>query len=462
MAEFGSPRVGATAKEIARAVRRGDASATRVVADHLDHLGRADSVVSAFRVVRAAAAAAEAEKVDQQPDLGNLPLAGVPVAVKDNTAVAGVVTGNGSRAAAAGVADADDEVVRRLRGAGAVIVGTTRMPELGLWAVTDSDDAAVRNPWRTDRTAGGSSGGAAAAVAAGIVPLAQGNDGLGSVRIPAACCGVVGVKPGHGVLPAREDDAWYGLVEHGVLATTVADAALGLDVLSGARPTPLRQPGRLRVAVSMRAPAVGVWPDAGNRTALADAARALVDAGHDTALADPPYPGSLRTGALWTAVAHRAVAALGVAPAHLQPRSRWHAAVGGVLERWGLAGEDAQRRWRVGAADFFGGGFDILLTPVLAGSPPPAAGWAGRSWLANVAASARLAPYPGVWNVAGLPALSVPVGIRPDGIPGAVQLVGPAGSERTLLAVAGQLELLRPWRRHAPTFPRTDARLAGP
>ncbi|MFD0823833.1 amidase family protein, partial [Micromonospora zhanjiangensis] len=158
--------VGATAKQIARAVRRGDASATQVVADHLDHIARADREVSAFRVVRGGEAIVEAEKVDEQDDLANLPLAGVPVAVKENTAVAGLPTWNGSAAARSPVAEEDHEIVRRLRGAGAVIVGVTRMPELGLFAYTDDDTAVTRNPWQPDRTPGGSSGGAAAAVAA--------------------------------------------------------------------------------------------------------------------------------------------------------------------------------------------------------------------------------------------------------------------------------------------------------
>ncbi|MBO0868992.1 MAG: amidase, partial [Micromonosporaceae bacterium] len=216
--------VGATAKQIARAVRRGDTSATQVLADHLDAIRRDESAVNAFRVLRAEAVA-EAEAVDEQEDLANLPLAGVPVAVKENTPVAGLPTWHGSAAAAGPVAETDHEVVRRLRGAGAVVVATSRMPELGLWGFTDDETAITRNPWRLDRTPGGSSGGAAAAVAAGLVPIAHGNDGLGSVRNPAACCGLVGIKPGHGVVPAQlpvED--WFGLVEHGILATTVADA----------------------------------------------------------------------------------------------------------------------------------------------------------------------------------------------------------------------------------------------
>jgi amidase len=138
--------VGATAKQIARAVRRGDASATQVVADHLDYIQAHEGALNALRIIRSGAAIAEAEAVDDQEDLANLPLAGVPVAVKENTAVAGVPTWNGSAAACGPVAEEDHEVVRRLRGAGAVVVATSRMPELGLWPFTDDDTAVTRNP----------------------------------------------------------------------------------------------------------------------------------------------------------------------------------------------------------------------------------------------------------------------------------------------------------------------------
>src|SRR5918998_6082072 len=144
--------VGATAKQIARAVRRGDTSATQVVADHLEQIAISDPELRAFRVVRGGEAMTEAEKVDDQDDLSNLPLAGVPVAVKENTAVAGLPTWNGSATARTEVAEKDHEVVRRLRGAGAVVVGVTRMSELGLWGVTDDDGMVTRNPWNPGRT----------------------------------------------------------------------------------------------------------------------------------------------------------------------------------------------------------------------------------------------------------------------------------------------------------------------
>ncbi|MBX6355075.1 MAG: amidase [Micromonosporaceae bacterium] len=450
--------VGATAKQIARAVRRGDTSATQVVADHLDHIRDAEPELNAFRVVRAAAAAAEAEKVDDEPDLANLPLAGVPVAVKENTPVAGLPTWNGSAAGAAPVASADHEVVRRLRGAGAVVIGVTRMPELGLWGTTDDQSAITRNPWRTDRTPGGSSGGAAAAVAAGLVPLAQGNDGLGSIRIPAACCGLVGIKPGRGVVPSGlPAESWFGLAENGILATTVADAATGFAVLAGRTPGKLVEPSRLRVAVSLRSPVQGVRPDSANRGAVATASRLLADAGHDLVAADPAYSTKLGLKGLatWFAGAYRDAEEAGLDVAALQPRTRRHVKLGAWAWRRGYVREEDRAAFRDQSVAFFrDGSFDLLLTPALATAPPPAVAWSGRSWRANLLTNIRYAPYAAPWNIAGLPAVVVPVGTRPDGLPLGVQLVGQPGSELLLLAVAGQIELAAPWPRHAPGWPR--------
>jgi amidase len=451
--------VGATAKQIARAVRRGDTTATQVMADHLDHVATAEPIISAFRTVRGGVAIVEAEKVDEQEDeLANLPLAGVPVAVKENTAVAGLPTWKGSAAAASAVAEDDHEVVRRLRGAGAVVIGTTRMPELGLWGLTDDDTGVTRNPWRTDRTPGGSSGGSAAAVASGMVPIAHGNDGFGSIRIPAACCGLVGLKPGRGVVPVDLGTGdWFGMTEHGILATTVADAAVGFAVLAGRRPDRLTPPARLRVGVSTRSPLPGVWADKPNRDAVATAALLLAAAGHDAVTAEPTYPTGLitRGTATWFAAAAVEAQAEGVDRDALQRRTRTHAAVGEWAMRRGLVRENDRQAWRERSIGFFSDkGVDLVVMPILAGAPPRAGGWAGRSWAANLLACMRYAPYSAAWNIAGLPAIAVPVGVRPDGLPLAVQLVGPPGSELLLLAVAGQFEMQAPWRRHAPTWPR--------
>jgi len=444
--------VGSTAKQIARAVRRGDTSATQVVADHLEQIAISDPELHAFRVVRAGEAMTEAEKVDDQEDLANLPLAGVPVAVKENTAVAGLPTWNGSVAARTAVAEEDHEVVRRLRGAGAVVVGVTRMPEMGLWAVTDSADEATRNPWALDRTPGGSSGGAAAAVAAGLVPMAQCNDGLGSIRIPAACCGLVGLKPGSGVVPRDLGSGWYGLVENGVLTTSVADAAVGFAVLAGRRPEKLTEPGKLRVGVSLRSPVAGVRPDEPNRSAVSTAAKLLVDAGHDTVTAEPRYTQALSAAvvATWLSSAYLEAERLGLDRKALQPRTRHHVRLGKLAHNRGFVKDSQRENWREAAIRFFADrNIDVLLTPALAGTPPAAGGHASGSWRRSMSVNVRYAPYQAPWNFSGLPAIVVPVGVRPDGLPLAVQLVGPPDSELLLLAIAGQFEIQNPWQRLA-------------
>jgi amidase len=448
--------VGTSARDVARAVRRGDVTATQVVADHLDAIRGHDHELNAFRLVREGEAPAEAEQVDGQDDLAGAWLAGVPVAIKENTAVAGLPTWHGSAPASAPVADSDHEVVRRLRGAGAVVVGTTRMPEFGLWGTTDDDTAVTRNPWQLDHTPGGSSGGSAAAVAAGLVPMATATDGFGSIRIPAACCGLVGLKPGRGVVPTLPGAlAWLGLTEQGVLTTTVADAAVGFAVLAGQRPAPLTEPSRLRVAVSLKSPAAGVRPDAANRGAVATAGRLLVAAGHDTVRAEPSYPAwlTVRGIATWVGAAYRVADEAGVDPSTLQPRTRGHLTAGRLAWRRGLVRDIDRQRWREQCEDFLSS-YDVMITPALAGAPPAAASWHRRSWPTNLLVNARYAPYAAPWNMAGLPAIVVPVGTRPDGLPLGVQVVGPPSSEHLLLAIAGQIEQAAPWQRHAPGWPR--------
>ncbi|MDP9799400.1 amidase [Catenuloplanes nepalensis] len=450
--------VGATAKQIARGVRRGDTSATQVVADHLEHITAREPLIGAFRVVRGGEAATEAEKVDEQHDLTRLPLAGVPVAVKENTAIAGLPTWHGSAAARGPIAEEDHEVVRRLRGAGAVVVATSRMPELGVFAVTDDEDGPTRNPWDLTRTPGGSSGGAAAAVAAGLVPIAHGNDGFGSIRIPAACCGLVGLKPGRGVVPPPAGaTGFFGMGEHGLLTTTVADAAIGFAVLAGRESAKLVEPSHLRIAVSTRSPVSGIRADAPNRDAVTAASRLLLAAGHTAVARDPVYPVSLgaRGLATWFADAAQKAEEGGLPLGTLQRRHRIHARLGKIALRRGYVREADREAFRTRSIAFFGdNGFDLLVTPALAATPPAADGWAQRSWAANMRACMRYAPFSAPWNLAALPALVVPVGLRPDGLPLTVQLVGPPGSEMTLLAVAGQFELAAPWQRHAPSvFP---------
>jgi amidase len=248
-------------------------------------------------------------------------------------------------------------------------------------------------------------------------------------------------------------DDWFGLVEHGLLTTTVADAALGFSVLAGRPPAKLVEPQRLRVAVSTRSPLAGVRPDAANRSAVSTAAKLLVAAGHDTVFAQPRYPTSIGVAGLatWFAAAYRVADGAGLDLRALQPRTRQHVRLGRLAVNRGYVRETQRSAWRARSIGFFADhGVDLLLTPALAATPPPAEGWARGRWRRNMAGSMRYAPYAAPWNLAGLPAIVFPVGMRRDGLPLAVQLVGPPGSELLLLAVAGQFELAHPWPRHAP------------
>jgi amidase len=443
------------ATTIAAAVRAGEVTARAVVAEHLAQIRAIDGELGAFRVVRAQRALAEADVVDTRADRAGLPLAGVPLAVKDNTAVAGETARRGSAATPDEPAAADDEVVRRLRAAGAVVVGLSSMPDLGLFPMDDSVYGIAHNPWCPERTPGGSSGGAAVAVAAGMIPVAQGNDGLGSIRLPAACCGLVGLKPGSGVLPPpfEQTDPWFGLAEHGPLATTVADAALLLAVMAG-RPewAEIAVPDRpLRVAVSTRPPVAG-WPvDREYQAAARAAGETLAHAGHGVRAADPPYPLTLGTTALatWCVCADGCTRTLD--RRMLDWAVRGHARAGRLARRLGLPRPEARQRLRNQLEPFFAQ-VDVLVTPALAQPPPAAVRWGNRGWLRNVVTASRYSLFAPPWNLTGWPAAVVPAGLHRTGVPLAVQLVAPPGGERMLLAIARQLELHQPWPRHAPAY----------
>jgi amidase len=442
--------VGRTAAEIAAAVQEKRVTPREVMAEHLARIASLDGRIGAFRTVRAEAATAEADEVAARSDLGGLPLAGVPVAIKDNLAVRGEATRNGSAATPDDPAAEDHVTVARLRAAGAVVVGLTNVPELCVFGTTDGVHGTARNPWDLTRTTGGSSGGSAAAVAAGLVPIALGNDGMGSLRIPAANCGLIGLKPGFGVVPAGIGHGdWFGMSENGPLATTVEDARLMFRVLAGTDPgEPAPSPSPRSIALSVRSPLVGVTVTRPYADAARRAAQALAGAGHRVRRADPPYPLWLGTTSLAHWTAGTAVDAEGLDPALLTRRTRVHAAVGRRFLK-GVRAGDRRERLRRRMEPFFAE-HEVLLTPALARRAPAAAPWHERGWLRNLLVNTNCSPLTPPWNLTGWPAISVPFGTLPSGAPGAVQLVGRPGSELELLAVAEQLQELHPWRRTAP------------
>ena len=454
MSEIFSPAPDWSAAAIAAQVRAGTAHPAAAVEASLAAIAERDAALGAFVLVRAQAAVAEAQALADRDDLADLPLAGVPVAIKDNVDVAGEPTRHGSLAYDDTPAVADHPAVARLRAAGAIVVGKTGVPELCVWGSTEGVHTRTRNPWDPTRITGGSSGGSAAAVAAGMVPVALGNDGMGSIRIPAAVCGLFGLKPGPGIVPSGLGaSSWFGMAENGPLTTCVADARLMLAVLAGdqAPAAPAGESRPLRIAVSTKPPVLGTRVSAAWRGAAEAAAQLLADAGHTVVTAHPPYKAA-------DAVSLAARWSLGTAEdaedldhAALQPRTRGHIRLGGVLQTLRLAGESGPESWIRRLRSFFDD-YDVLLTPTLAQPPPRSSDWHARSWLANVWRDTNYAPFAARFNLAEVPAASLPWGTDSDGLPVGVQLVAWRGGEGMLLDLAQQMESLHPWRHLAPRY----------
>jgi len=420
-------------------LREGRLTAVDLLELSLARINRLDGRLNAFRTVFREQARTESEAVDRALRAGgdDRPLLGVPVAVKDNMAVAGHAPSMGTGSPEP-VAGRDAEQVRRLRAAGAIVVGTTNLPELALWPFTESETwGATRNPWGTDHTPGGSSGGSAAAVASGMVAAATASDGGGSIRIPAACCGLVGLKPQRGRVPLAPDtEHWHGLSVAGALTRTVADQALVLSVLSGGElPAEVCEPSALRIAWSVKAPVpTRVHPAV--QGALDGTLAVLRGLGHGVVQADVAYGKAQASFLVRYGRGARDDLVRLVDPRRSEARTRAVAAIGQrtsdrLLARARRWGDDAV----AGLAELRGA--DVLVTPVLA-APPIRIG--ALTGLGTLARAGGVVPFTPAWNVTGQPAISVPAGHTADGLPLAVQLVGRPGSEALLLGLAAQLE----------------------
>jgi amidase len=447
----------AGAAEQARLVAAGDVRARELVEAVLDRIGRIDPVLNAFRVVFGERALMEADRADARRRAGvSRPLLGVPVAIKDDVDVAGEITTLGTSAVESR-ARADAAVVGALRDAGAIVVGKTNVPEMLMFPYTESlTFGATRNPWSSDHTPGGSSGGTAAAVAAGMAGVGLGSDGGGSVRIPAAFCGLFGLKPQRErICTAPRVGVWHDLNHYGPIARRVADAALFLDVAAGGggfAEAAAREPGRLRVAVSTGLPP-GVLARLGadQRRAVEETSGLLRSLGHDVA------PRELDYGpATWPSLVarylrgiHDEIAAL-PRPERLEPRTRAMRRLGALVAPHALAraraAEPAIAR-RINAVFEHA---DVVLLPGPAGPPFRVGQFHGRGALWTLNAIARRVPYYGAFNITGQPAASVPAGTDGAGLPLAVQLVARPGDEATLLSLAAQIEVARPWADRRP------------
>lgn len=447
--------VGLRATEIAELVRSGRLKPTEVVADHLRQVDRLEPTLHALLSQRPERATAEAAELEKRKDLKELPLAGVPVTIKDSVDVAGEPTRVGSLATSEAPRQNDDELVRRLRQAGCVVIGKTNQPELGIWHFTQSNLGVTRNPWNLDSTPGGSSGGAATSVTSAMVPIAQGSDGGGSIRIPAAFCGVFGIKPGPGLVPLAGGltEHWFGMTQWGPLTTSVSDAALMLDILAGTTSfRDVEAPSRpLRLALSTRPPATGVRLNREVRLAVEASADALRQSGHTITITDPPYSPEFPLYFLHRFFAGIAteVDDLQLPISALEPRTQRMVRIGRYLNRYHPVPRDGVER-PLGQFMTWFQDYDALVTPTTAQPLAPAMGWDGKGWLATLFAGTNQVPFTQAWNVLNLPAASVPAGLTHDGSPIGVQRIARRGGEELLLSLASQLEELRPWPRHAP------------
>jgi amidase len=442
----------------AKLLLTGGVSSRELVELTLRRVEAAQPHLNAFRVIRGERALAEADQADRRLVAGEAaPLLGVPVAIKDDVDLEEETTAFGCGGEHR-VAIRDAEVVRRLRAAGAIVIGKTHAPEVGQWHFTEGTFGATRNPWNTDHAPGGSSGGGAAAVAGGLVGAAVGSDGAGSIRIPAAWTGLVGLKPQRGRVSTWPDpEAFNGLSCNGPLARSAGDAALLLDAIHGNVPADLhhvppptesfaeaasREPRPLRVALSFATPfGASGGVDDEHRAAIEAMAERLAELGHEVTEDDPDY------GMIGPALVPRGMAGVDEwlrdhveDRSALEPRTRVHARIGrllgGVPLRISRAAESALRRRAGRIFDRY----DVVLTPTTAKPPPRIGAFEGRGYWATSTAASAACPFAFAWNVVGWPAISIPAGLTSNGLPIGAQLMGRENDEVTLLSLAGSVE----------------------
>ncbi|MDC0674639.1 amidase [Nannocystis radixulma] len=461
--------VHASALEQARLLRRREIRSQELVALYLERIAAFNPALSAFvsvfdgRARRAARAADDAlDRAARRGALASVPpLLGVPIGVKDLNFVRGSRTRMGSRGVWPLVSPVDDATVAKLRGAGLVVLGKLATSELGALPVTEPDThPPTRNPWDPSRTAGGSSGGSGAAVAAGLLPWAQGSDGAGSIRIPSAFCGLVGIKPSRGrVANAFGRDDRRLLYTCGPLARSVADATALLDVMAGLTvgkphwlsppPCPygqMTEPSpRLRIKLAVDSPIAAAEPQ------WAEAARAvgkaLAEVGHRVEEAEMAR-GSVDD---FLPIYQHLLADVPMVRTHrLQPATRWLVEAGRrnspALAR--AAFEALRERVLAWVGDA-----ELVLTPAVVGPPPPIGAWRGPDGEAVFRAYAVYGAFTAPFNITGQPAIALPVARSHEGLPIAVQLVGPLGREDRVLAVAREVEALFPGRPRVPVSP---------
>jgi len=453
-----------TALEQGVAIRAGDVSTAELVEHYLGRIDRYAEELGAFVTVTGGQARSARPA-------GDGPLAGVPTAIKDLNATKGVRSSFGSAVFADHVPTFDDDVVQRIAAAGMVSLGKTSTPEFGSPCYTEPEGAPPAvTPWDTSRMAGGSSGGAAVAVSAGLVPLAQGSDGGGSIRVPASCCGIVGLKPTRGRIsgaPMYGDPV--GLGTNGPLARTVRDSAAFLDVMAGravgdpfwapeeAEPFLAaceRDPGRLRIARFSEPVIADADVDPECIAAWEDASRLLESMGHEVEDIAVPLPRDAVPvfETCWAVLTALSVVNLPDEKRRLlRPLTTWLAARGMAVSgpEFGLAIGELRR---VAASTLTAvSAYDAVLTPTLAAPPLPVGALRDDADpAADFEAQKRFTPYTSMWNVTGSPAISLPTHHTSAGLSVGVMLAARPGDEATLLSLAAQVEQQAPWSDRTP------------
>lgn len=462
-------------------LRRGRITPRELVEHYLARIEQHNPAIGALTVVQAERALARADELGHGTTR-SAPLWGIPFADKELVQRAGQRTTFGSRLRADHIAPTSDELVEHLDAAGAISLGATAAPEFGMPSYTESRvSPPARLPYDLSRGAGGSSGGAAAAVAAGLLPFAPGSDGGGSIRIPAAACGLVGLKPSRGRVPAGSGlDRLAGLVVAGPIARTVADAALMLDALIAAAPwsfatrapsdpwlasgvehphsgpllgAAVRGEGRFQLGVMTASPwdndtDIVLEPEA--RWALDEGVATFATLGHgiDDLSVDPEPEYSRHFRTVWMASAAGIPARTPEELALLEPLTAWLVGQGRALSAEALAESLA---WLTGFERRVIrqlSSVDAVLTPALAMTPRPLGWYDAEDAERNFTQQVQYTPWTSFVNVAGLPALTLPVGLTPPssnlpGLPMGIQLIGRPGGEATLLALGAQFERAR-------------------
>lgn len=458
----------AGAARLAEMVRAGDVSPGELVELYLGRIERIDPKLNAYRVVLAERARADAKRAEERLAAGEeAPLLGVPVAIKDNVDYAGEITAHGT-AAYGEPARVDSYIVRKLREAGAIILGKTNLPELAIYGFTESPTwGDTRNPWDPSKTCGGSSGGSGVAVAAGMCAIAHATDGAGSIRYPAANCGLFGLKPQRNRVSLTPDrEQWHGLSVSGCVSRTVMDTALYLDAVSGAAkgdfdsPPPFQRPlveaartppGKLRIACTTRT--ILPLPKADEVIAAYDGTVALLRSlGHDVREAAPSY-GRLATDfyPLYLRGIRDEAERL-PHPERLSDQTKGFVRIGRLFSDRRLG--KAKDRMPVAAARIIRSLFeeyDLLITPATAQPPVEVGRWRDQGALRTIYGMSNVYPFGAAWNYTGQPAATIPAGFTDSGLPLSVMVAARPNDEATLISLAAQLEAERPWAdRHPP------------